>query len=181
MICIGVSDHTRSIKSEEGFNVYKLKQHCKEHKTLETYKFGEDIAKEEFFNQECFLLIPAAKELVICGDQANNINCSLVVEAANGPIDLDAEKILIEKNIDVIPDIVANSGGVVVSYYEWLQNKRSEYWDEQTVLNKLKNKMNETFNNIYNIHIKNNINLRMACYNIALNNIEQVIKRKQIF
>ena len=92
MICIGVSDHTRSIKSEEGFNVYKLKQHCKEHKTLETYKFGEDIAKEEFFNQECFLLIPAAKELVICGDQANNINCSLIVEAANGPIDLDAEK-----------------------------------------------------------------------------------------
>ena len=181
MICIGVSDHTRSIKSDEGFNVYKLKQHCKEHKTLETYKFGEDIAKEEFFNQECFLLIPAAKELVICGDQANNINCSLIVEAANGPIDLDAEKILIEKNIDVIPDIVANSGGVVVSYYEWLQNKRSEYWDEQTVLNKLKNKMNETFNNIYNIHIKNNINLRMACYNIALNNIEQVIKRKEIF
>ena len=60
-------------------------------------------------------------------------------------------------------------------------NKRSEYWDEQTVLNKLKNKMNETFNNIYNIHIKNNINLRMACYNIALNNIEQVIKRKHIF
>ena len=181
MICIGVSDHTRSIRSEEGFNIYKLKQHCKEHKTLEAYKFGEDIDKEEFFNQKCFLLIPAAKELVICGDQANNINCSLIVEAANGPIDLDAEKILIEKNIDLIPDIVANSGGVVVSYYEWLQNKRSEYWDEQTVLNKLKNKMNETFNNIYNIHIKNNINLRMACYNIALNNIEQVIKRKQVF
>ena len=124
----------RDVLSEEGFNVYKLKKHCHEHKTLQTYKFGEDIDKKEFFNQECFLLIPAAKELVICGEEANNINCSLIVEAANGPVDLEAENILIKNNIEVIPDIVANSGGVVVSYYEWLQNKRSEYWDEQMVL-----------------------------------------------
>ena len=92
MICIGVADHTRCIKSNEGFNVYKLKEHCRNHKTLENYNYGETVDNAEFFKQECFLIIPAAKELVICGDMGDNLNCSLIVEAANGPIDLEAEK-----------------------------------------------------------------------------------------
>ena len=181
MICIGVADHTRCIKSEEGFNVYKLKEHCYKHRTLEGYNYGENVDKEEFFKQECFLIIPAAKELVICGDEGSELNCSLVVEAANGPIDLEAENKILEKNIEIIPDILANSGGVVVSYFEWLQNKRSEYWKENVVLDKLKDKMKDTFNDAYNKHLTDGVSLRTACYKLAINNIEQIIKKKKVF
>lgn len=181
MICIGVADHTVCLKSEEGFNVYKLKEHCKEHKNLKNYNFGEKIETDDFFNIECFLLIPAAKELVICDDAGNNLNCKLIVEAANGPINLEAERKILEKGIELIPDILANSGGVVVSYYEWLQNKRSEYWNENVVLDKLKNKMRETFDNSYNKHVDENISFRNSCYILAVNNINQMIKRKNIF
>ena len=181
MICIGVADHTVCLKSEEGFNVYKLKEHCKQHKNLKNYNFGEKIETDDFFNIECFLLIPAAKELVICDDAGNNLNCKLIVEAANGPINLEAEQKILGKGIEIIPDILANSGGVVVSYYEWLQNKRSEYWNENVVLDKLKNKMRETFDNSYNKHVDENISFRNSCYILAVNNINQMIKRKNIF
>lgn len=181
MICIGVGDHTRCIKSDEGFNVYKLRDHCLEYKSLEGYNYGETITTEEFFKQECFLLVPAAKELVICGDLGNELNCNLIVEASNGPIDLEAENNILNKGINIIPDILANSGGVVVSYYEWLQNKRSEYWKENIVLEKLKDKMKDTFNSVYNKHISDNVSLRISCYKLAINNIQEIIVRKKIF
>ena len=181
MVCIGVSDHTRCIKSEEGFNVFKLKQHCKQNKTIKDYPFGEDISYEDFFGIECNIIIPAAKELVICGDSANILNCQLVVEAANGPIDLEAEKIILNNNIEIIPDILANSGGVIVSYYEWLQNKRSEYWDEKTVLEKLTDKMKQTFDIVYNKHLNENISMRISCYILAVCKIEKIIKNKNLF
>jgi len=181
MICVGVADHTRCIKSNEGFNVFKLQDHCKTHKNIKEYEHGETIESSEFFKLECFIVIPAAKELVICGDQGNDLNCSLVVEAANGPIDLEAEKNIINKKIDLIPDIIANSGGVVVSYYEWLQNKRCEYWDENYVLNRLSELMNNTFNKVYKKHIDNNISMRTACYVIATNRLQEIIRKKQIY
>ena len=161
--------------------VFKLKEHCKKYKTISEYSYGEDISPEDFFSIECDIVIPAAKELVICGDDGKKLNCKLIVEAANGPIDLEAEKNILSNNIDIIPDVMANSGGVVVSYYEWLQNKRSEYWDKHTVLEKLANKMKETFNNVYNKHINENISMRVACYILAIHKIEQIIKKKRIF
>ena len=181
MICIGVADHTRCIRTLEGFNVYRLKEHCKKNKTLENYEFGEEVNNEEFFKTECFIIIPAAKELVICGNMSDNLNCSLIVEAANGPVDLVAENKLLDRGIEIIPDILANSGGVVVSYYEWLQNKRSEYWDEDIVLHKLSKKMTTTFNNAYDKSIKENISLRNTCYIMAIDNIEKIISKKNIF
>ena len=132
---------------------------------------------------ECVVIIPSAKELVICGDLGNKLNCKLVVEWANGPIDLEAEKLILEKGIEIIPDIIANSGGVIVSYYEWLQNKRSEYWDETTILNKLSLLMRDTFNRVYskyeNVNIrgkekeKRKISLRSFCYILAIDKLQK--------
>ena len=191
MICVGVGDHTRCIKSEEGFNVYKLREHCRQHKNLKDYTYGETIDSSDFFLLECFVIIPAAKELVICGDLGNKLNCKLVVEGANGPIDLEAEKLILEKGIEIIPDIIANSGGVIVSYYEWLQNKRSEYWDETTILNKLSLLMRDTFNRVYskyeNVNVreegkeKKKISLRSCCYILAINKLEKIKKAKKLF
>nr|QFG74726.1 MAG: glutamate/leucine/phenylalanine/valine dehydrogenase [Megaviridae environmental sample] len=181
LICIGVSDHTVSLTSDEGFNVYKLQEHNKKHKNLKNYDHGNEISSDEFFKLECDIIIPAAKELVICGDTANEINCKLIVEAANGPVDIEAEKIILGKNIDVIPDILANSGGVIVSYFEWLQNKRCEYWNEEYVLEKLSKRMKETFDLVYKKHLNLNISMRISSYIISIARLEQIIEKKNIY
>ena len=180
MICIGVADHTKCIISES-LNVNELNEYYSKNKSFKNYKLNENdkcVQVDDFFKQECFLIVPAAKELVICGKEAENLNCKLIVEAANGPIDLEAENIILKKGITIIPDILANSGGVVVSYYEWLQNKRSEYWEEEDVLNKLKLRIRNTFKNAY---LNKNTSLRISCYNLAINNIKQKIIRKNIY
>jgi len=178
LICTAVGDHSGYIKNPEGFNIFKLKNYVKENGSIENYNSGTKITKEDFFSTECDIIIPAALELVICGDEAKSINCKLIVEAANGPIDLEAEEVLKSKNIYIIPDILANSGGVIVSYYEWLQNKRYEYWDRDEILKRLEHKMTVTYNEAYKYSTNKDINLRMACYNIALEHINSVYQRK---
>lgn len=121
---IGVGDDSGYLYFEEGFNVYKLKEYIELHNSLNDYPVGEKLSKEEFFALNCEIIIPAALELQIDEKIAKNIKCKMVIEAANGPITYEAEEILKNKNIEVIPDILANSGGVLVSYYEWLQNKK---------------------------------------------------------
>jgi glutamate dehydrogenase (NAD(P)+) len=181
LICIGVADHTRCLYSKEGFNVHSLKKHCIENKTLIEYPYGETIEQENFFSTQCNIIIPAAKELVIRKKEAEMINCQLVVEAANGPIDTEAESILINKKIAVIPDILANSGGVVVSYYEWLQNRRCEYWSKTEVLDKLTERMKHIFYKVIKTMREHNTTMRMASYILALNRLSECIERKQVF
>merc|ERR1711916_340911 len=116
-----------------GFNIFNLKEHVQQNKMLKDYDHGNEISKEDFFKLNCNVIIPSALELQIDKIIAEEINCDLIIEAANGPIDNEAEDILEAKGIPIIPDILANSGGVLVSYYEWLQNKRDEYWEEKDV------------------------------------------------
>ena len=123
------------------------------------------------------MLVPAALELQICGEEANNINARLIVEGANGPIDIEADRIFHQKGIDVIPDVLANSGGVIVSYYEWLQNCRKEYWTEEEVYAKLDKQMTITFNKVYN-RFNNLVNMRTAAYQEAIENLNYLYKIK---
>ena len=181
LICIGVADHTRCLYSKEGFNVHSLKKYCREHKTLLDYPYGETLESDAFFSIECEIIIPAAKELVIGKKEAETINCKLVAEAANGPVDMEAETILLDKGIDLIPDILANSGGVVVSYYEWLQNRRCEYWSKTEVLTKLAERMHTIFYKVLKAKREHKTNMRMACYILAINRLVECIERKQVF
>jgi len=136
--------------------------------------------KETFFKSKCDVVIPAALELQICKLEAENMNCKLIVEGANGPLDTDADKLLKKKNIEVIPDILANSGGVLISYYEWIQNKSNIKYNEEEINKKLKYKMNKVYNNVLNISNKYNCTLRDAAYIIALRRIEQAYKSNNI-
>ena len=172
MNLIGVADHTCYLHSKEGFNPFNLKDHIDENGTLDSYEGGSQISKEDFFKIKCNVVIPSALELQIDKDIAEHMECDLIVEAANGPIDSEAEDILYSKNIPIIPDILANSGGVLVSYYEWLQNKRDEYWDEKDIRYKFDKKMEETFNKIYNISVKEECSLRDASYIYSLKRLE---------
>ena len=147
MICVGLSDHTECIFKKTGFDIDAVRKHVEDNRVLKGYveEDCENVSPKIFFSIECDVIIPAAKELVICGHDAHNINCKLVVEAANGPIDMEAEEIILNKNIDIIPDILANSGGVTVSYFEWLQNKRCESWEEEETLNMLSKRMKKNY------------------------------------
>ena len=136
--------------------------------------------KQEFFAVETDVCVPAALEMEITTSIAENLKCKLVVEGANGPLTENADKICFEKKIDVIPDILANSGGVLVSYFEWLQNKQDYYWSVDKVLNKLDLNMTNAFNKIYNISLKNNSNMRDACYYYSLKRIETIYNKRGI-
>ncbi len=181
MNLIAVGDHSGYIQSNEGFNIFNLKEYVDKNKTINGYKYGKKINKETFFKIDCDIIIPSAIELQITKDNASSINCDLIVEAANGPIDYDAEQILENKNIKIIPDILANSGGVLVSYYEWLQNKRDEYWSEKYIRDRFDEKICETFIKIYNLSIENKCSLRDASYNYALEKLQNNFIRKFSF
>ena len=184
MLCVGLSDHTTTLYNKKGFSINVVKKHCDKYKNLKNYIESDTtrIETAHFFGIECDIVIPAAKELVIGKKEAEIMNCSLVVEAANGPIDIDGEHILKNNKIDVIPDIFANSGGVVVSYFEWLQNKRCEYWSEEETLIKLTKRMEYIYNKI-NKKMKKSprLSMRTVCYLLALERIEESIKNKAAY
>lgn len=178
---IAVGDHTGYFIHPEGFNPYKLAEYCRVNRSLRGYPGGEQISREEFFATKCDIFVPAAMELQIRKREAELIQCKVVVEGANGPTDLEAEAILAKRGIDLIPDILANSGGVVVSYYEWLQNKRSESWDLADVRNKLEHRMLQTHQLVSEKARALGQNMRVAAYAIALERLQEVYTRRGIW
>ena len=180
MKMIAVGDHTGYLYNKDGFSVDDLNNYIKEHKSLEGYHLGEKLDKRDFFALETDVCVPAALEMEITESVAENLKCKLIVEGANGPLTENADKICFEKGIDVIPDILANSGGVLVSYFEWLQNKQDYYWSLEKVLTKLDVNMTNAFEKIYDISIKNNSNLRDACYYYSLKRLENVYEKRGV-
>ena len=138
------------------------------------------LNKTQFFSTRCDVVIPCALELQIDDDIAHNLNCKFIAEGANGPIHDSAEDILKLNNITVIPDVLANSGGVLVSYFEWLQNRSGEYWEKDIVVQKMDIKMIKTYRKICDVAEKYNCTLREACYIYALIKIDDVNKTKGI-
>jgi len=178
MNLIAVGDHSGYLSSNEGFNIFNLREYAKKNNGIQGYSYGHEISKKDFFETSCNILIPSALENQITIENASIINCDLIVEAANGPIDYEAEEILENKNIPIIPDILANSGGVLVSYYEWLQNKRDEYWSEKYVRDRFDEKIEHTFKKIYSLSVQKECSLREACYIYAFEKLEKNFNRK---
>lgn len=173
MVCIGVGDHTGYLHCSEGFNIHKLSEYSKVNKCVKGYESGNEILREEFFGIKCDFLIPAALELQITEDIAEYIDCKAVVEAANGPTTLSADKKLNSKSIDVIPDILCNSGGVVVSYFEWLQNLRYENWHLDKIAKLLDDKMTSAFTKVYTKAEEMKCLPRQAAFLIAIDNLHK--------
>lgn len=126
------------------------------------------ITNEELLEQECDILVPAATSNQITAKNANSIKAKIVVEAANGPTTIEATRILSERGILLVPDVLAGSGGVTVSYFEWVQNKQGYYWDENEVKARLRRKMVSAFQQIYEISKNSNVNLRVAAYMVGV-------------
>lgn len=135
---IAISDYTGGIYNPKGINIRKAQQYVASQKVLHNFDGGEPLENEELLELECTVLIPAALERVITPDNVRKIKCRILAEAANGPTTYQADKVLEERgDIEVIPDVLCNAGGVTVSYFEWLQNRQNYYWDKEEVMSKL--------------------------------------------
>ena len=185
MICLGIGDHTGYIFNPNGLDVSSLLSYNKTNKCIKGYsslnKLDLWLSKEAFFSQKCDVFIPAALELQIDKNIAQNMKCQVLVEAANGPCYIEGDKVFQEKGIHVIPDILANSGGVLVSYYEWLQNNRDEYWELDEIREKLDKQMQKSYNEVLRVTTENKLpNMRIGAFHVALNNLEKVYIAKQM-
>ena len=173
MKCIGIGDHSGYWENNDGIDINSLNKYVKVQKQIKGFEnIGNLISVSEFFKLKCNIIVPAALELQINGEIAKNINCDLIVEGANGPTDHIADVILESKNIDVLPDIFANSGGVMVSYFEWIQNKQDNYWTLDEINKKLEERMIHTFNKLNEIKNKYLCTYRIAAYYLALKRLE---------
>lgn len=165
-----------ALYNKDGFSYQSLQDYRDEHKTLKGYPDAEKISDEEFWETDFDILIPAAIENVITQKIAKNINTKLLVEAANGPTTPEAIEIIEDKNIEIIPDILANSGGVLVSYYEWTQNQNGYYWEKDQIQKRQEKDMLKAIEEIYEIKEKYKINLRQAAYVKAIGKIAKVME-----
>ena len=184
MNMLGVGDHNGYFMKKNGFNIMDIIQYIDKNKDLrdlDKYYECNRISKDEFFRINCDVIIPSALELQINTKIAEDVNCKLIIEAANGPLSYNADLVLSQRNIDVVPDILANSGGVFVSYLEWLQNKKHYYYSEDIINNKLKNKMIDVFSTVTDIKQKYNCTFRQASYICSLEKLESTyLSRKSI-
>lgn len=176
---VGIGDHSASYYNENGIDVKAALEHSeKNNRTLKGFKGATEIKGSELLVSKCDVLIPAALQNVITVDNAAKIQAKLIVEGANGPTTPEADPILNEKNIIVVPDILANSGGVTVSYFEWVQNKAGYYWTEEEVNSKHDLKMEIAFEAIWHNASHYKTSMRIAAYITALQKIEQGVKLK---
>jgi len=178
---VATGDWKGYIANPEGINPYKLAEHVRATGSVVDYPGTTPITREEFFAFQADIFVPAALELEIGEKEAQTMRCRVIVEAANGPVDLPAEPILRERNIDIVPDVLANSGGVAVSYYEWLQNKRSEVWDKEEVDERLSKTMRRTYLRVADFANEKKTDMRTAAFCIAIDRIASSYADRGIF
>lgn len=178
---IGVGDHSGYMVSSEGFNPHKLSDHVKHNGSVAGYAAGQACSREDFFATKADIFIPAALENQVGPDEAKALQVRLIAEGANGPINPDGEKVLLDRGIEIIPDILANSGGVTVSYYEWVQNKRSETWDLEEVDARLESAMVRCYRKVVSFARERKVDMRTAAYGIALQNLATGYTERGIF
>lgn len=180
-ILVGVQDHTGSIVNPEGINPRKLADHTKKNGGIKGYSGAKAVESDDFWSAECDICVPAALELQIDDRVARMLKCRMIAEAANGPTTLSGERVLEERGIEVLPDILANAGGVVVSYFEWIQNKRSEAWQLHEVDARLRFMMRNAFQAMRGKARELNIDNRTAALVVSLDRINAVYLERGVF
>jgi glutamate dehydrogenase (NAD(P)+) len=170
-----------AVYNSGGLDIESLAKHRKETGSINGFSGGEAIDKDEAMFLECEVLIPAAHENVITSHNAHKIRAKILCEGANGPTTHFADATLREKGIFVIPDILANAGGVTVSYFEWVQDRQGYFWNEQLVNERLKEIMVNSFNDVVGYAKKHAVHNRMAAYMLALDRVAFAIKLRGIY
>lgn len=179
---VGVQDAFGSIANRDGIRVSELSDYMtRNNGSIADYPIASAIESDRFFELDCDICIPAALGNQITARNADSIKARLVAEGANGPIDIEGEKILLDKGIGIIPDILCNSGGVIGSYFEWLQNRNGEIWQLDEVMDRLEKQLYGVFGRVCDKAEKRKCDLRSAAYVIAIERIEKAYVQRGIF
>jgi glutamate dehydrogenase (NAD(P)+) len=179
IIC--VIEYDGAVYNPAGLNVEALEQHRKETGSITGFGGGEDMDRHEAMFLECEVLLPAATENVIHSGNADRVRCRILCEGANGPTTPLADAVLAEKRVFVIPDILANAGGVTVSYFEWVQDRQGFFWNEPLVNERLKEIMEESFDAVVHYAVSHQVNNRTAAYMVALDRVAEAIRLRGIY
>ncbi|NQE00472.1 Glu/Leu/Phe/Val family dehydrogenase, partial [Staphylococcus xylosus] len=164
---VAISESFRALHDPDGLDVDHLVELKEQHGRV-THLFDDAIPKEQLFEVDCDILVPAALSNQITEDNAHQIKAKIIAEAANGPTTPEATRILTERDVLIIPDVLASAGGVTVSYFEWVQNNQGYYWPEAEVNMKLREKMVEAFNTIYDLAEDRKMDMRLAAYVLGI-------------
>ncbi|QQE72785.1 Glu/Leu/Phe/Val dehydrogenase [Brevibacillus composti] len=164
---VGISDAYGALYDPNGLDIDYLLDRRDSFGTV-TKLFTNTITNKELLELDCDILVPAAIENQITAENAHNIKAQIVVEAANGPTTLEATKILTERGILLVPDVLASAGGVTVSYFEWVQNNQGYYWSEEEVIEKLEKVLVKAFDNVYSLAQTRRIDMRLAAYMVGV-------------
>ncbi len=182
---VAVSDVSGGLYAPQGLDIPALDRHVAEHPKhlLEGYRAPgvETVTNEELLTAPVAVLIPAALEQQICIDNAADVQARVIVEGANSPVTPEADRILAEREILVVPDILANAGGVIVSYLEWVQDLQSFYWDEAEINKKLEALLTRALNDVWTVSQGEGVPLRMAAYMLAVRRVADAIRTRGIF
>lgn len=178
---VGIVEWDGAVYNRHGLDIEGLMRHRRDTGSIVDYAEAENIDKEEALYLDCDVLVPAAKENVITSQNADRIRAKILCEGANGPTTAAADAILADKKIFVMPDILANAGGVTVSYFEWVQDRQGFFWNEDLVNTRLEEIMVNSFRDVVAYAEKHNVNNRIAAYMVALDRVAFAIKLRGIY
>lgn len=178
---IAISDISGGYYNKNGIDIPAAIKYVDENNSLEGFESADKITNEELLQMECDVLIPAAKEDQISRHNAANINARIISEGANGPVTANADSILEDKGIMVIPDILANAGGVTVSYFEWVQDRQGYFWTEERVNRRLNRMMRNAFDNLFKVSEDYEVTLRQAAYVYGINKVATTLRMRGIY
>ncbi len=178
---VAVSDSRGCVYNKNGLDIPKLIMHKEATGSVADFPGSEPIAPDELLAIECDILIPAALENVIHGENASRVKAKIVAEAANGPLTPEADRILEAKGVFIIPDILCNAGGVTVSYFEWVQDEQHLFWDAQDVYNRLERVMKTAFNEVYKMHLDRRVAMRTAANMVGIGRVAEATKLRGLY
>ncbi|MEO7994542.1 MAG: Glu/Leu/Phe/Val dehydrogenase dimerization domain-containing protein [bacterium] len=170
---VAISDVTGGFYNGHGIDVPAALEYVKQHRNLAGFTGGDSISNEDVLAAECDVLVPAALGGVINARNADHLRCKLLIEAANAPVTFEADELLRDKGMPVVPDILANAGGVIVSYFEWVQNLQHFRWDEHDVNTKLERIISSAFDNMLRTSVDKHVSYRKAAFMIALTRVKE--------
>jgi glutamate dehydrogenase (NAD(P)+) len=178
---LAVSDISGGVYSEDGLDLEDVDAWVKEHGSLEGYPHGEHVTNEELLELSCDILVLAALENQLTGENAPRIETRMVAEGANGPTSLEADAILNERGVVVLPDILTNAGGVTVSYFEWVQDLGRLFWDRREIRAKLADKLHDAFDRVWDLSEARGITLRNAALAVAIREVAGALEWRGIY
>jgi glutamate dehydrogenase (NAD(P)+) len=178
---VSIVEWDGAVYNPHGLDIDRLMAHRRETGSIRGFNEAEDMDKDEALLMSCDVLIPAARENVITSANADRIKAKILCEGANGPTTFVADSILSEKKVFVIPDILANAGGVTVSYFEWVQDRQGYFWSEKRVNEQLEEIMVASFQDVTDYATRHNVNNRTAAYMLALDRVANAIRKRGLY